>query len=248
MKATMFDIAFVSSQSIASNVKHLTFKSQKIFEFIPGQFVTLFFNDKNGKLHPRNYSITNMFEKSTLIEIAISYIKDGVASDTLFKIKVGQILKARGPFGNLTLPLVGNFKKIILVGTGTGIAPYRSMLPSIEKLCEKNACKIYIILGVQYRADILYKDDFYDFANRNRSLTFITCFSRENDKLHSYEYKGYVQHQFKNLHLNQNSDIVYLCGNPSMIDESYNILTETMNFDSKMIRREKYTSSKIKKD
>ena len=58
----------------------------------------------------------------------------------------------------------------------------------------------------------------------------------------SHEYKGYVQHAFPDLTLNPQEDIVYLCGNPSMIDDAFTYLKDT-GFTMQQVIREKYISN-----
>ncbi|MFN7096231.1 MAG: ferredoxin--NADP reductase, partial [Gammaproteobacteria bacterium] len=57
----------------------------------------------------------------------------------------------------------------------------------------------------------------------------------------AYECKGYVQTAFDELRPNPTSDVVYLCGNPNMIDDSYELLKE-LGFSAQQVRREKYVS------
>ena len=56
------------------------------------------------------------------------------------------------------------------------------------------------------------------------------------------EYAGRVQAQFAALNLNPEKDIVYLCGNPGMIDDCVALLRD-MGFSSRQIKREKYVYS-----
>ena len=58
---------------------------------------------------------------------------------------------------------------------------------------------------------------------------------------------GYVQNGFKSLNLNYKSDIVFLCGNPVMIDDAINILKKN-EFNNNSIKKEKYTILNKKKD
>ena len=57
----------------------------------------------------------------------------------------------------------------------------------------------------------------------------------------THEKTGYVQQTLEGLRLNPESDVVYLCGNPNMIDEVFTKLKE-LEFETKQVRREKYIS------
>ena len=61
--------------------------------------------------------------------------------------------------------------------------------------------------------------------------------------MHDYQHKGYVQTGFDNYNLDPETDMIYLCGNPGMIDAAYEILL-AKGFTARTVRREKYISSK----
>ncbi len=148
----------------------------------------------------------------------------------------------RGPFGMLTLPDEAP-ERLIMVGTGTGMAPYHSMLPQLKQLAN-DGTKIHILMGARRRNDLLYQETFRRFADDYSGVIFETCLSREETS-HSdaHEMKGYVQNRFPDLNLSPDSDLVFLCGNPAMIDDSVAWLKEK-GFGARQVRREKYTFSR----
>ncbi|GGG01465.1 ferredoxin--NADP(+) reductase [Cysteiniphilum litorale] len=244
MAIEKFEAELVESKQIAPNVKHLTFKKAdgSAFNFVPGQFITFLFDHEDGKVRRRSYSVASIPKDTDLIEIAISYVDGGIASEQLFNMGVGDKFNAMGPAGRLVLKDGEKIRKLILVGTGTGIAPYRAMLPTIEKALAEDVKEVHILLGVQYKADAIYAEDFRQYAKKINSLYFKACLSREQETLAIDEQKGYVQHVFDQLDLMPQEDVVYLCGNPNMIDDAFALLTES-GFDAKRVRREKYISS-----
>lgn len=244
MAIKKFEAQLVKSNQIAPNVKHLVFKKANgaSFNFIPGQFITFLFDYEDGKLRRRSYSVASISKDTDLIEIAISYVRGGVASEHLFNMQVGDKFNAMGPAGRLVLKASEKIRKLILVGTGTGITPYRAMLPTIEQLLSQDIQEVHILLGVQYKEDVIYAEDFCQYANRLEHLYFKTCLSREAESLAVDEQKCYVQKSFRELNLDPKQDVVYLCGNPNMINDAFSLLTES-GFNAKGVRREKYISS-----
>ena len=240
MAIEKFGLELVESKNITSNVKHFAFKRDdgKKLNFIAGQFITFLFDHEDGKLRRRSYSVASIPSQTDHIEIAISYVKDGIASEHLFNMKAGDSFNAMGPAGRLILK-DESIRKLILAGTGTGIAPYRAMLP---ELATKTDMEIHILLGVQYRQDALYAEDFRAYAKQYPHMHFTACLSRETENLANDEFNGYVQNQFEALNLDPQQDVVYLCGNPHMIDQSFEMLSNA-GFDAKNVRREKYISS-----
>lgn len=239
MPLEQLELRLKSAKSLCPAIRHLEFERTdgKLLNFIPGQFITLLLKNEAGETKRRSYSISNAPGKPVLT-IAISYVKGGIASETLFNLKEGETVKGMGPAGRLVLPKE-SVKRYLLVGTGTGIAPYRAMLPEIAK---REETQFEIILGVQYRNGALYSEDFRAFCESHPNCNFHACLSRESTDFYPYERKGYVQSTFIDLNINPNEDVVYLCGNPNMIDDAFKMLTE-LGFTSDRVRREKYISS-----
>ena len=240
-----YNLTLKWSKKITPNIMHLAFAREdgESFSFTPGEFLTFLFDTAEG-LKRRSYSIATIPTKSSEIEIAISYLKGGVASEAFFSLKPDETLKASGPFGRLILKPEESFKRYILVATGTGVAPYRAMLPEIaQRLHNDPELQVVLLLGVQYRTDLLYGEDFISFAAEHSRFDFRAYFSRDSlDEQKMYEHKGYVQTAFNKLNLNPKEDVVYLCGNPNMIDAAFAHLSDE-GFSPKHVRREKYISS-----
>ena len=241
MALEKFDLELLSFKDITPKVRHFVFKrtDDKPLNFIAGQFITFLLDGEDGKLKRRSYSLGSIPSENIFLEIGITYVKGGAASEVFFNMNIGEKIPAMGPAGRLILK-DEDVKNIVLVGTGTGIVPYKSMFPEILERAENT--QIHILLGVQYRSDALYVQDFVDFAAKHKNINFTLCLSRETEDLADYEINGYVQNQFSTLNLNPETDVIYICGNPNMIDQSYDMLTEA-GFNPKSVRREKYISS-----
>lgn len=239
-----FPITLLEAYMITPDVKHFIFKYDQTpaFSYIPGQFITLHFT-KNEKMLRRSYSIANPPTNNNCIEFAAGYVEGGPGTELLFNLKPGDNVQASGPFGRLILkddmPI-----RYILAATSTGITPYRAMLPELRQRVIANPdLKIVILAGVRNREAILYSVEFKAFADAfPKQVTFMPCLSRENkDTLESHEYGGYIQSAFPKLSLNPDEDMVYLCGNPSMIDDAFQHLHD-QGFTTPRIIREKYLS------
>ncbi len=102
--------------------------------FKPGQFVTLdlpIHEQRNRRW--RSYSIASMPDGSNVIELVIVYVDGGSASKYIFEnIKEGSVFTLRGPHGLFVLPEHIE-KDMYFICTGTGIAPFRSMLHYINQ-------------------------------------------------------------------------------------------------------------------
>ncbi len=243
MPIQTFPLELQRAKTIAPGVRHLAFKpvDGAEFPFVPGQFITFHWavDDKPVR---RSYSIASIPGQTDEIEIAISYVEGGFASETLFKLEPGDTLNATGPFGRLILRDEAP-KRYVLVATGTGVTPYRAMLPTLEHQMITSDLQVVVLLGVQHREDAIYAEDFIALAEKQPQFTFRIQYSREDDltDLTPFEFKGYVQSSFDELILDPTGDLIYLCGNPVMIDDAFEH-AKNIGFTAQQVRREKYIS------
>lgn len=240
------------TKEIAPDVLHIALKPEKPFDYIPGQFISLLFSNPDNPNKPikRSYSIANTPSNSksaNYIEFAISYQKNGVASENLFNnLKIGEPIQVMGPAGRLVL-LEQHPERYILIATGTGVTPYRAMLDQIKSIINTNNTKFLLLFGARNLDLSIYHQEFIEFSKNNPNFEFHMYLSREklDSKTNIYNniHHGYVQNGFNNFNLDPNKDMIYLCGNPNMIDDAFPIL-ENIGFTAKSVRREKYISSK----
>lgn len=231
------------TKRITPRVLHLSFirEDEQPIPFVPGQFITINVQGPTKILH-RSYSIANAPGKSNQLELAVAYVPGGVASEFLFNLKPGEAIDASGPHGVFVLK-DEQPKRYILVATGTGIAPYRSMLDEIDRRIATHNIQVELLMGVRTPDELLFGEDFANYATQNPKFKFSACYSQvESEPEKSFEKKGRILTLFPELNLNPADDIVYLCGNPNMIDDAFTVLTEK-GFDKKTIRREKYLFS-----
>lgn len=243
MPMPQYPVTLVGKTQLSENTLQLDFEfdgdSGKDFSFVAGQFVQ-FLIDTGEKVQKRSYSIAcspEAFEQTGRLEIALSFVEEGLATQLFQQAEPGLNLQMTGAFGVLTLPK--DFSgQLVLAGTGTGIAPYRSMLPQLSQLAAQGV-PVRVLMGVRHRNNLIYQQDF----SAEKSIDYRVCLSRENDTDENQkEFKGYVQNQFAQLNLSPEQDLVYLCGNPGMIDSAAAELKE-MGFPPKQVKREKYVYS-----
>ncbi|USE37940.1 FAD-binding oxidoreductase [Endozoicomonas sp. SCSIO W0465] len=243
MPGSLLSAKLYKTEQLSANTLQLSFELEQdestIFNFIAGQFLQLQF-EIDGERYKRSYSIANTpddFTATGQLQVALSLVSGGVASGLFQKAPPGIELNIAGPFGALTLP--ETFPgQLILAGTGTGIAPYRSMIPQLQTLTDKGTA-VTVVKGFRYREESIYAGDFAQLSN----IKYRTCLSREpNVNSANNEYAGHVQDQFDALNLNPEKDVVYLCGNPNMIDDCVALLRDR-GLSPRQIKREKYVYS-----
>ncbi|WP_461535730.1 FAD-binding oxidoreductase [Spongorhabdus nitratireducens] len=237
-----YPVTLVSRQQLTKSTFQLNFElDPDLLDFVPGQFIQLLF-EFEGEQCKRSYSVANSpenFRQTGQLQIALACVEDGKASQCFAAASPGDTFNLSGPFGMLVLP--EDFpRRIILAGTGTGVAPYRAMLPSLQKKLD-DGIHLSILMGARHRRDLFYEEDFQHVADSYEHASFIRCLSRESN-ISAGEHHGYVQSYFEQLGLNPTRDLIYLCGTPGMIDDAVNLLQEA-GFGARQVKREKYVFS-----
>ncbi len=250
-----FPLKLVSRRMLAPAVGHYTFVRDdgEPLDFIPGQFIQVHFSYADGTATKRSYSLATIHDHAMgpgeAVEIAVSYVPGGAATALFEGLDVGGSVDASGPFGRFCLMPGDANARYLLIATGTGVTPYRSMLPQLEAAIRERGVRVVLLLGARNPAELLYGDEFRAFAERHPAhFRFMPCFSRElpgADSPHAHEdvREGYVQQFLAEVSPDAGQDIAYLCGNPNMVDACFEALKDT-GFEVRQIRREKYVSSK----
>ena len=233
---------------LAPAVRHMAFERADgvPFAFVPGQFVQIHFTYPDGKPTKRSYSVATVSNESGAvprIEIAVSYVEGGAATNLLGNLPQGGIVDASGPYGRFCLDDGDANRRYLLVATGTGVTPYRAMLPQLAKLGERGA-EIALVYGARNESELLYGEEFEAFARQNPHFRFYACFSRAaRAQPRAHDRVGRVHVALAELKPDPAHDIAYLCGNPDMVDQAFAMLKEA-GLPVPHIRREKYVSSR----
>jgi len=218
------------------------------FDFTPGQFVTLDLpiHEKPSKRW-RSYSIASWPDKSPVIELVIVLLEGGAGTTYLFEqVKVGSELTLRGPQGSFTLPDPLD-NDLFLICTGTGIAPFRSMVHDIlnHNIPHQD---IYLIFGCRLFGDALYRKEMEDLEMQLPGFHYMPTFSREQPG-HLIR-TGYVHAVYQEICRKKKSALApgsatvqpalfYLCGWKNMIDDAKKNIVE-LGYDRKAIHLELY--------
>ena len=252
MAIVHFPLKLVSRRMIAPTVAHLSFLRDdgQPLDYIPGQFIQVHFPAADGAPLRRSYSLATRHDHALgpgeAVEIAVSHLPGGAATALFEALEIGGQVQASGPYGRFCLVPGDSNRRYLLIATGTGVTPYRSMLPDLERLIAERGVEVVLMLGARTPAELLYGEEFRAFADQHPRFRFVPCFSRElpgpdHPHAHPDVRQGYVQQHMGEFAPDPASDIAYLCGNPDMVDASITVLKEA-GMPMKQIRREKYVS------
>jgi ferredoxin-NADP reductase len=173
------------------------------FKFEAGQHISL---SIKGDYQSREYSIYSA-EEGEHLEILVKEVEGGYFSPKLKHLKKGDMVEIHGPFGKFGLD---NQKrethKHVFIASGTGIAPFHSMILSNPGL------DYQMIHGVRFATEA-YEKEHYD------SDKFVLCTSRDD----SGDFQGRVTDYLEQTRFDENTSF-YLCGNSDMIFDTMEIL------------------------
>jgi CDP-4-dehydro-6-deoxyglucose reductase len=184
-----FDARVVSARALSPNVREVTFARADgaSFEFEPGQWVSLLLPGEGGEIR-RAYSIASAPRRDASFEIAVTRVDAGVGSARLHALGPGDIVRVIGPQGFFTRPMRGG-APALFVGTGTGVAPLRSMIHAA--LAAEDPALVWLLFGAREEADLLYRDELAELAERSPQLRVEETLSRGSEDWTGR--RGYVQ-------------------------------------------------------
>ena len=213
-----------------NSIKTITGDDAKIedFTFDPGQFISLQFNEKSW----RAYSIASTPDEE--LELVIRLIKGGVGSEVLRVSDIGSIFNFKAPFGHFKLS-ENDDASLYFCGTGTGIAPFRSMI--LEENKKENPRPMTIFYGGRNIDDIAYTEVLDSWAD---NLNIRLGLSRDpKAKEHSIYAENCRITQFLEEEIFPENAEIYLCGSGAMVKSVLEIL-EKKNVDKKQIFMERF--------
>ena len=223
----------IESVEIAPEVRHFVFEASDVdkLPFTPGQFVS-FTDAVGGKNITRAYSIASAPSESNRFELCLNLVSDGHLSPRLFSMQPGESVEMIPPLGQFVIRHPD--RDALLIATGTGIAPFRSIL---RGHLNDTSPAFTLLFGVRHEHSLMYRAEFEELALRYPLFRFLPTLTRPGPDWTGRT--GRVQEHLTEV-LGERRDIdVFLCGLKAMVDDVRNIL-KGMGFDRKQILYEKY--------
>jgi NAD(P)H-flavin reductase len=217
-------MAMPQFKSRVERVRDLTFDVREItlrlldppqIEFKAGQFIS-FEVVKEGIKFPlvRPYSIASPPSRRETVTLLLNLIPGGPGSTFLFGLKEGDEARFTGPAGSFYLR-DDPARDLLFVATGTGIAPFFSMLLT---LFERGAPRpITLFWGLRSQRDLYYQEELAALARAHPNFSFLTTLSRPEDGWTGA--RGRVTRLVEERIAAVANLDVYLCGNSGMIKE-----------------------------
>jgi ferredoxin--NADP+ reductase len=180
----------------------------------------------------RAYSIASSSRTHEYLELYINLVTSGALTPRLFALEIGDRLwlspKVTGMF---TLDQVPPDKNVVLIATGTGLAPYISMLTS-ELRCGSER-RFAVLHGAYHSWDLGYRSELLTFQHLCSNLVYVATIDRAEDEPVPWAgHTGFVQDLWRlgvvadawGFQPTPDNTHVLLCGNPHMVADMRELL------------------------
>ena len=221
----------------------------ELSDFIPGQYTVLALPgaasrcDESdveqpeaapAKLIKRAYSIASSSRAREYLEFYITLVQSGALTPRLFALGIGdRVWLGKKITGVFTLDSVPPESNLVLFSTGTGIAPYISMVRSV--LAVDGNRRFAIVHGARHSWDLGYQSELMSLAAVCPQFDYLPIISRpqfepvgwngETGYCQDVWTRRLIEHRWGFTPTPENTH-VFLCGNPDMIEDALELLTE----------------------
>src|ERR1700733_11631991 len=200
---------------VAPGLGHFVFEAQngEGLDFMPGQFVSfstqIRTNDAGVKEITRAYSLASAPTSGVnRFELCLNLAPEGLFSHHLFRMKPGDTGETPPPLGMFVLRQPP--RDSLFIATGTGIAPFRSML---KAHLSASSPQFTLLFGVRHESHLAYRSEFEELARRYPNFRFWPTLSRpQASPQHPWTGRsGHVQAHIEGALAGRRDVDVYLC-------------------------------------
>jgi ferredoxin-NADP reductase len=233
-----FDARVLRSTALSEFTRHIELEVNGVtrFAFVPGQWLSVHANTPDGEEMTRAYSIASPPSENGHFAFCLNRVQDGFMSNYLCSLDQGAQIAFQGPFGDFILrpPL----RDTVFIATGTGIAPFRSMLHwLLTEPGRHQDHQFWLLFGARREHDIYYREEFEHLAAEHPNFHFLPTLSRGEAGWKGL--RGYVQEHLSEIVGTRTDMHAYICGLDKMVKANRGLL-KGLGWDRKSIRYEKY--------
>ncbi len=159
-------------------------EGERAFDYVAGQYLTFRYDEIGSKPLVRSYTMSSSPNQPQDIAVTVKRVEKGVVSNWMCDhLKVGSILKARGPIGKFVYDHAIDQKHLVMVAGGSGVTPFVSILREYGSRLGQGDAPHSMTLLVSYRSkkDLILWDDLQK-ASKIPGVRVITTLSREQSE------------------------------------------------------------------
>lgn len=191
----------------------LTLETDEALDYFAGQFVNL--QREDGLM--RSYSISNNRIHSKNLSFHIRRLKQGKFSSWAHdQLNIGDRIAVSDPQGTCYYQPNDRQQPIVLIGTGSGLAPLAGIIS--EALYENHQGDIYLYHGSRDMNGLYWVDEMKQLANQHTNFYYRPCVSQGKSTEEAFAGRA------NEVAFNELPDLkgwkVFLCGHPEMVNQS----------------------------
>jgi len=217
MSIQSFSAEVSALRDLTYDVREITFRLREpaSIAFKAGQFVSFEIHQDGGKFPlTRPDSIASPPSRRDSLDLLLNLVPRGPGSTYLFGLRPGDVTQFKGPAGAFYLH--DDLKRDhLFVATGTGVAPFRSMLLTLFERGCSSAVSLY--WGVRQQNDLYYLDEFEALAAAHPNFRLVLTLSRPSEGWTGE--RGRVTPLVGKRITSVENLAVYLCGNSGMLKD-----------------------------
>jgi len=214
----------IKKEEIAPHIYliQLNYPENEHWSFQAGQYMIFHLPSKeNGHPARRLYSIASSPLQKNGLDFIIEIVPGGLGSTFIEKIHEGEKFTVQGPAGIFTRQ--ESPRDMVLLATGTGIAPMYSMIQEMLLAGNDNPQpNIHLFWGLKHKADIYLKKELDTLADAYSHFQYSICLSREKDSPNTRCLLGRVtlglQRLIESKKDSESQFDYYLCGSPHVVE------------------------------
>ena len=212
--AALYQRAVIQSRELlALDVCRVTLEPATALYYHTGQFLNMRRNDELC----RSYSLASVPNLDRHLEFHIKRLPGGQMSNWMFNdMKIGESVNIQGPNDSCFYLLGAPDQSLLLIGTGTGLAPLVAIAP--DALHDGHRGPVRLYHGSREPAGLYLRDTLFDLAQTFANFSYTGCLSGEKPP------RGCARGRVNDIALSENEDLtgwrVYLCGNPPMVNNA----------------------------
>jgi Na+-transporting NADH:ubiquinone oxidoreductase subunit F len=223
-----FKVKLEKLEDLTPDIKGLHLKilsPEEGITFKPGQYVQLQVPKYELTKEPeyRAYSISSSAKDHQNLELVITRVPGGAVSTYVHDyMKEGEELLINGPYGDFYLR--DSERDILLIATGSGLAPIKSILDQIER--ERIRRRTTFFFGARTPEDLYYFEELKGLKEKIADYTFVPTLSRATEEDQWEGEKGRVTDLIEKYIPKDASLEAYICGAPAMVESCEELLKE----------------------
>lgn len=245
MQAKEYTCRIIETTWITPTVMSVKFEPLRKFAFEAGQFISIVVpKAKGGGTVKRCYSLASSPDEARetgIYELCVKFAEGGAGTTYLASLKKGDTFRVYGSYGHLKFRLPKAGRSVCFISTGTGLAPFRSIIMS-DNFQAHRPDHTLCLVGVRTEDEIIYQQEL-EKAGAN------TVYAVSQPTENFAGFRGRVTDYLKSLPKNTNwhTTDFYLCGNGPMVEEVAMLLQGAFGVAASAIHKESFSAHKAGK-